>query len=168
MSIFNLYSNNLRVPIKEQELAAQNKQAVIISGATGKNSGFVNGIYTPHGVKDNKLVLKNLVNQRYLHCGTNGNWYAATKADFESNKNAGFGSSVEAGFGHPSLVPLWKVAVNGEFELQIAVKVAALVSAIFFVRHFPFEIDLFTAPLRVWPTHPCSCFMNFSRRVTRH
>jgi hypothetical protein len=81
---------------------------VIISGATGDECCEANGIFLFLGVKDDRPLYKNLVNQSRLHYASDSKWYVSNKADLELKKITGWCRSVEAGWGHPS--PLVTVA----------------------------------------------------------
>ncbi len=93
---------------------------MIISGATGMNSGEVNGIYLSQNAKSDRLFYKNLVNQCLLFYAPNGQWQISSNEDLESNKAWVWCRSDESGLGHPSRARLWQVRVGGKWNNQWA------------------------------------------------
>ena len=95
-----------------------------VAGATGNNARFVNGAFSKTGAMQNgkPVYSKDGDADMWCYCGPDGTWYVATTASKDGNMNAGSAASIEVGLAAPHLAKAWKVAVNGAFVLQPAVK----------------------------------------------
>jgi hypothetical protein len=101
--------------------------AVKIAGATGYNSGVVNGVYCPTGRLHNGKALFQKQDDavRFLWYAPCGRWFVTTTNEaVEANISAGCAYTTTTGLDHPSLALVWRVAfLKDEWEEQPAVTI---------------------------------------------
>jgi hypothetical protein len=97
-------------------MAALNKLAIIISGATDEVDdevtsvvkSEVNGVYFYLGMSDGQPMYKNMINQGFLQYDFESRWTACDQEDLNTFEEPLFCClSIESGWGHPSLVTRW-------------------------------------------------------------
>ena len=96
-------------------------KGVVLSGATGPLSVYINGVFAPTGKEHNGKPLFQKVGDgpdRWLCYNTNDQWMVMDTADKEANNRSGRCHSVKAGLPHPTLAMEWNVAKDGKFVAE--------------------------------------------------
>eukprot|EP00729_Bicosta_minor_P032811 gene32811-biopygen31608 len=95
-----------------------------VAGATGDNADVVNGVFSKTSAMQNgkPVYSKEGYADWWCFCGPGGRWVLTNTAAKDANKDEGWAATTEEGLAAPHLAKAWRVAVNGAFVLQPAVK----------------------------------------------
>jgi len=116
----------------DRQLEALKGLSVVISGATGNNSGSINGVFAPTAeVYNGKPLFQKVCDpEKWLLYTKNDYWVVSNTVGKEANDGTGRCISVEFGLAHPTMATAWEVVQDGVFvaEAGMSVTVSPLYS----------------------------------------